>query len=349
MELQLTRLVSYTTRQQAQIAFGHMIGFYTRDFRAANPTAAADYITLICLNGDIEGEQGKRQTQLCHEALRELVLETREFAQLLGDIRSDGQRIKGAIEARLKLIRIDDSAAFLRHITIGAAQIADENGRVTDAVLLYHLAEEYDDVLSVCSRALSDSIAAEPGAVTVRLEPLKPRADAPGSSLSLTAVSAPAQLAANMNDLYKANALLYARIRPATRGQMELLLLMAKARALHDEARFASALDVVAALNILPLNAEGAMPAIRDRAASFNALPPLVAKLVGQLLVCTIRCVAGQRALLEGDGWGPERKEVLERLGQCARDCMVFAGLVRYRLSGRVWEALAGEAGSVEV
>jgi len=124
------------------------------------------------LNSDVEGEQGKRQTQLCHEALRELVLETREFAQLLGDIRNDGQRIKGAIEQRLKLIRIDNEQTFLRQITIGAAQIADENGRITDAVLLYHLAEEYDDVISVCCRAVSDATSTEPGDTPVRLEPL---------------------------------------------------------------------------------------------------------------------------------------------------------------------------------
>ncbi|KAF2153705.1 NIC-domain-containing protein [Myriangium duriaei CBS 260.36] len=342
-------LLSYTTRQQPQISFGHMIGFYTRDFRSASPTAAADYLTLICLNGDISGEQRKRQTELCHEALRELVLETREFAQLLGDIRSDGQRIKGAIEARLKLIRIDDSAAFLRHITIGAAQIADENGRVTDAVLLYHLAEEYDDVISVASRALSDAIAAEPGTVPLRLEPLKPRAnDADTASLSLTAVTDPAQLAANMNALYKANALLYQRVRPANRGQMELLLLIADAKRLLDDRRYAQALDKIVQLNILPLSASGNMGLIRERAASFNALPPLVAKLVGPLLVWTVRCCEGQRKVLEAEGWGPERRDVLERLAQGRKDALVFAGVVRYRLGARVWEALAGEGG-VEV
>ncbi|GAM88013.1 hypothetical protein ANO11243_060420 [Dothideomycetidae sp. 11243] len=338
-------LLSYTTRQQPQISFGHMIGYYTRDFRAANPTAAADYLALICLNGDVGGEQGKRQTELCHEAMRELVLETREFAQLLGDVRSDGQRIKGAIEARLKLIRIDDSAAFLRQITIGAAQIADENGRATDAVLLYHLAEEYDDVIAVCCRALSDSIATESGSVPVRLEPLKPRSQTdvvPGSSLSLTSVTDPADLASNMKQVYEANALMYQRIRSSNRNQLELLLLISQAKNLHDQGKFALALDVVSRTNILPLSAEGNMAVIRDRAANFNSLAPLVAKLVGGLLIWTMRCISGQRAVHEADGWKPERTAVLDRLGQCAKDCMVFAGVLRYRLGARVWEALAG-------
>ncbi|KAK3045360.1 hypothetical protein LTS18_013960, partial [Coniosporium uncinatum] len=90
--------VSYNVRQQSQINFGLMLGHYTASFRAARPEAAADYIILICLNADLPGEIGGQQRQLCYEGLRELVLETREFAQLLGDIRADGQRIKGAIE-----------------------------------------------------------------------------------------------------------------------------------------------------------------------------------------------------------------------------------------------------------
>jgi len=356
--------VSYTTRQQAQIAFGHMMGYYTKDFRAANPTSAADYLTLICLDGDVGGEQGKRQTQLCHEALRELVLETREFAQLLGDVRSDGQRIKGAIEQRLRLIRIDDEKQFLRQITLAAAQIADENGRVTDAVLLYHLAEEYDDVIAVCCRALSDAIALNPGDAPSRLEPLKPRPTNQNnskeqsnnqaqqqdrSSLSLTSVADPYELASNMNSLYRSSALIYQRIRPANRGQIELLLLISRARSLQDQKKWAQCLDVITTINILPLSASGSMSAIRDRAASFNSLPPLVAKLAGDLLIWTIRSVGGQKAVLESEGWGPERKDVLDRLASVAKDCMVFAGLVRYRLGPQVWEVLAGGGSGNEI
>lgn len=251
-------LLSYTTRQQPQISFGHLIGYYTRDFRASATTAAADYLTLICLNSDVVGEPGKRQTQLCHEALRELVLETREFAQLLGDIRSDGQRIKGSIEQRLKLIGIKDEEQFLRQITISAAQIADDNGRVTDAVLLYHLAEEYDNVIAICNKALSEAVAVEIGDAPLRLEPLKPRdleqeqAQAAsaleqrelGQSLSLTAVEDPYALTKNMLDLYNANALAAAKVRTINREACNLLLGMAEAKRLVETQRWAAALDV---------------------------------------------------------------------------------------------------------
>ncbi|KAG8626607.1 hypothetical protein KVT40_005552 [Elsinoe batatas] len=344
-------LLSYTTRQQPQLAFGHMLGYYTRDFRAASPSNAADYLALIALNSDEPGELGARQLGLCHEALRELVLETREFAQLLGDIRFDGQRIKGAIESRLRLIHITDSAHFLRQITIGAAQIADENGRVTDAVLLYHLAEEYDDVVSVCARALSDAIAAEEGDVLARLEPLKPRSTSqpqsdaapPNSSLSLTAVTTPHDLAASMLGLYKSNTLLLQKIRPANRSQLELLLRIGAAKSLYQSRKWVLCLDAIDATGMLPTSADGDMATIRAKAHAFDSLPPLVVRLGGDVLVWTIRCVAGQKAVLDQEGWGAERKVQIERLNGVARDCMVFAGMVRYRLGTRVWEALGGE------
>jgi nuclear pore complex protein Nup93 len=155
--------VTFTTKQLPQVNFGRMLGYYTRDFRTANVEAAVDYLALICLNSDLQGSLGKPQTALCHEALRELVLETREFASLLGDIHTDGTRIKGAIEQRLKLIGLADQEDFLKTVTVQAAAVADDNGRTTDAVLLYHLAEDYDNVIAIINRALSEAVAAEIG------------------------------------------------------------------------------------------------------------------------------------------------------------------------------------------
>ena len=234
-----------------QISFGRMLGYYTRDFRASNAEHAVDYLTLICLNADLPGAMGKSQTSLCHEALRELVLETREFAQLLGDIRGDGTRLQGAIEQRLKLIGLANQEDFLKTVTIQAASVADDNGRITDAVLLYHLAEDYDTVTQIINRALSEAIAVEIGEAELRLQPLKPRTDiqnqqqpAPGSSLSLTSVNDPAVLARNMISLYNSNALYYQKIRTTNREACGILLRMSEAKAKVAAGQWAEALDV---------------------------------------------------------------------------------------------------------
>lgn len=245
--------MTFNTKELPQISFGRMIGYYTRDFRAGNVEAAVDYLTLICLNAGLPGAMGKSQSELCHEALRELVLETREFAQLLGDIKSDGTRLKGAIEKRLKLLALSDQEEFLKVITIQAASVADDNGRVTDAVLLYHLAEDYENVISIVNRALSEAIAVDIGQEPLRIQPLKPRAMAPpdqgqqqqqNSTLSLTAVDDPVVLAKNMIGLYQANSLYAQNIRPATREACGTLLRMSEAKSKITAGQWTEAIDV---------------------------------------------------------------------------------------------------------
>lgn len=205
-------ILSFTTTQKPQINFTRMIGLYTVDFRQAKAESACDYLTLICLNADIPGQAGANHMEICHEALRELVLETREFVQLIGDVRNDGARLHGAIPQRIKLIGLsNDQDGFLKRVTQGAALIADNSGRTIDAVLLYFLADDHTKVIDVTIRAASDALAAELGQTT-RLEPLKHKVDDPtkqsdfndpgASTLSSMSVDDPLALATVISRMY---------------------------------------------------------------------------------------------------------------------------------------------------
>ncbi|KAF2843260.1 NIC-domain-containing protein [Patellaria atrata CBS 101060] len=346
-----SELLTFTTKQQPQLNFGRMLGVYTRDFRTAKAEAATDYLTLICLNADLRGEAGRLQVDLCHAALRELVLETREFALLLGDLGINGQRIKGAIEQRLKLLGLSDQDDFLKSITINAASVADDSGRITDAVLLYHLAGEYDNVVSIINRSLSDALSLDLGEDHIRLEPLKPRTTASAQqtkqadySLSLTAVDDPVILAKNMISFYDRDAGYFSRISTANRAACGVLLDMSRARALVAQHKWIEAVDLITKLELLPLTARGSIPQIRAHAQNFNALQPVVARNVGNLLMWAIACCGRRREELLGEGgWEdvPSRRALADELLGKARDLMVFVGLVRYKLPPRVFEALA--------
>jgi nuclear pore complex protein Nup93 len=242
-------LRTYSTRNLPQINFGRMLGYYTRDFRAADVVSAVDYLSLICLNQDNGREAGRRQSTLCHEALRELVLETREFSVLIGDIRPDGRRIRGIIEERGRLIGLNEEDDFVNTVTLQAASFADENGRTTDSVLLYHLAGEYDTVVSIVSRALSEAISMDIGEDPVRLMPVKPRA-APkqepvqGSSLSLAAIDDPIELANTMMSMYEKDAMFYRHIQDQNKMACRVLLEMSNIKSLVEAGQWATSLDV---------------------------------------------------------------------------------------------------------
>jgi len=244
-------LLSYNTRGLPQINFARMIGYYTRDFRAANVVAAVDYLVLICLNmDDMTSEAGKQQAALCHEALRELVLETREFSKLIGDIKPDGAQIRGVIEERGRLIGLEQEQDFIKTISLQAASFADDSGRTTDAVLLYHLAGDYDTVVAIVSRALSEAIALDFGEDPMKLVPVKPRVDGeqaeaePGSSLSLAAIDDPVELARTMMTMYERDQRFRRRIRDVNRIACGILLQMSEIKGHVEGGHWAQSLDV---------------------------------------------------------------------------------------------------------
>lgn len=245
-------ILTYTTRQQPQLNFGRVVGFYTGDFRAARADAAAEYLILICLNADLPGEAGKQQAELSHEALRELVLETREFSTLLGDVKSNGQTTSGLIQERVPLIKLIGETALVNAITREAARMADDNGRTNDAVLLNHLAGEYDSVVSILNRALSEALSVELGQEPLRLEPLKPRLATVQpqqtqdltSSLSMLGTDDPVELAHKVIVLYDANSLWWRKVSQTNRESLGILYSLNTAKKVIEARSYMEALGV---------------------------------------------------------------------------------------------------------
>jgi nuclear pore complex protein Nup93 len=246
-------ILTHTTKQQPQLNFGKVVGFYTRDFRAARPDAAAEYLVLLCLNADLQGEAGKQQAELCHEALRELVLETREFSTLLGDVKINGHTTPGLIQERVPLIKLIGEDALVNEITHEAARVADDNGRTTDAVLLNHLAGDYNSVVAILNRALSEALSVELGQEPLRLEPLKPRlatveqqqvAQPTSSSLSMLGTDDPIELALKVIALYDANSLWWKQVTHQNRNTLGILYKLNTAKKVIEARAYMEALDV---------------------------------------------------------------------------------------------------------
>ncbi|KAK4197606.1 Nup93/Nic96-domain-containing protein [Triangularia verruculosa] len=338
-------LLSHNTRTQPQINFGRMLGYYTRDFRAANAAAAVDYLVLICLNGDDSTTAGQQQRALCHEALRELVLESREFSRLIGDIKPDGSRIKGLIEERGKLVSLGHHEDFIRSITVEAASFANDNGRTTDAVLLYHLAGDYDEVIGIVSKALSEAISLEIGDEPLRLVPVKARTDGvaegPGS---LASIDDPVELARKMMSMYQKELMFWGRIKEANQVAATVLLQMSDIKKLVEEQKWPQCLDKIKELNILPLDAHGDQGIIRQYSASFAGLPQTVAINVPNLLMWTVVCCTKQRERLMYGGFAGNEttaRQMIDELKQMSVDLTAYTSQLRYRLPSHLHEMLA--------
>lgn len=246
-------ILTYTQEQQPQLNFAWVVGRYTADFRAARADAAAEYLILICLNADLPDNRGQIQAGICHEALRELVLETREFATLLGDVRSNGHSTNGLIRERIRLINLTNDDDLINSVTIMAAKKADEAGRTNDAVLLNHLAGQFEAVISILCRALSEALSVEIGQTPLRLEPLKPRRptqeqqqvhhDA-DSSLSLLGTDDPVELTHRVREMYNRNQLWHRDISSASRQTLDILFQLNRVKPIIEAQQYTQALDV---------------------------------------------------------------------------------------------------------
>jgi nuclear pore complex protein Nup93 len=350
-----------------------MIGTYTSDFRAAKPVTAADYICLLNLNSDLPGDAGMQQARICWEALRELVLETREFAALLGDLHENGTRISGAIEHRARLIKLKDdliagkrrtqdgsfdAKRFMEELTVQAAVAADESGRTTDAVLLYHLAGDFDAVVSIINRTLSEALTVAIEAEPLKIEVTKPASDLQASELigtrstfSLATVDDPVVLARNFTGLYSRNAVMLRDVKESTRAACEVLMLLAEAKYFLLESLsspnpppFTACLDRIQETRLIPLTARGDMSVLRTMSNNLGNQPAVVLRTVGDVILWAIQAVRCEKRRLTSAAFEDANKRAMgKELEGVGRDLMLFAGMSKFRLSPQVFEVLAAE------
>ncbi|KAF8473165.1 Nup93/Nic96-domain-containing protein [Kalaharituber pfeilii] len=323
-----------------QINFARMIGQYVRDYRSASIEDAVDYLCMICLNGDLSPPDGHTQLTLCHEALRELALESREFTKLLGDMKADGTREKGAIEKRMKLIKIADQQEFLRTITEQAAAQADDDGRVSDAVLLYHLAEDYNTVVQVLNRSISDWIASEdPTQLTSQPTGGQHQADA---QQSITEFEDPAELGKHMGQLYWNMANMYRQISPRNREALMVLLKIAEAKRMYLVQDYEACLSQIESLDIIPMEPRVEVGAIRKTAQNFGNLHDMVARNVGMLLKLSVECCHQlAKKLKDSPFLDATKMQKLQEYRARVKCAMIYAGMVQYKLPTHVYEFIA--------
>jgi hypothetical protein len=82
-----------TNYETSAVNFARLIQRHVKQIGRSDPLTALQYIYLIGLSADAPPPVGKEQVELCHDAIRELVMDSGSYAELLGDIKVDGSKI----------------------------------------------------------------------------------------------------------------------------------------------------------------------------------------------------------------------------------------------------------------
>ena len=239
MNLETSGPVEYPT-----FNFAKALALYAKNFIRTSSATTFEYLSLITINNDLASPNDKYQIEAAQEAVRELVIESRDFVTLLGDIRPDGTREPGLIETRSKLLNINDAAKreYIRSIVEKAATLVDDEGDTASAVLLYHLSEDYSLVLATINRRLSD-VFMDPSAPIYANDPAA-QEEARKMNFSMAAVADPATLAKNVLTMYEANGNILQRLDSRERETCKVLLGMIEARKAFLTGRWENSISV---------------------------------------------------------------------------------------------------------
>lgn len=336
----LTRLIAVTTSsgemqlyETSSLNFSRMIYRYYRLFAHSDPVEALQYIYLICLNADSPSPIGNEQIKRCHDCIRELVMETRAYSELLGDVRNDGTKVPGAIERDLDLIHLKNDKEYLSSIVKVAAQRADQEKRFADTILLYNLAEEYDSVIQVLNVALGASLS-QPSSGTAK------EGEQAGQSVSFGMADDLVSSARGILDHYDRSSKVLHRISKKARETCRILLRLKEAFTLYEQQnRLEDSLEIIESLNIIPL--DGDLVSIIRRAEEFKELDESILRNFDTVLLTTMNVLYKIHSGLKESPYGDaSRQQKMNEIRKKARALMMYAGMLRYRLSGETYSQL---------
>ena len=315
---------------KGEIYYGRLIWSYVRGFWRSNPTIALAYVTCIVFGDGADNEAPGGYTELSWYRIREIVLGTKEFDLLLGELKRDGSITKGEVAKIATLVHLDTDASIEEKIISPAAAEADRNGNFKDSVRLYNLAGEYETVVKILSQRLGEALglrkySGEGGDENV-LEK-EPRENI-------------IQLAEDVVSFYNQYQHIYSKIPPASLKTITTILGLLKFMELYQGQHFEQALLLLDTFNLIPTS-DTDIPLIRSMAEDFKLLDESIRRNFGDILVAamtaTFRLWEATRGARFSDSGRISKLEELQKRG---RAIMVYAGQLRYRFSAEVYSVL---------
>ncbi|KAI0305787.1 nucleoporin-interacting protein NIC96 [Multifurca ochricompacta] len=300
------------------LSLSTLIWRYVRQFVRLDAKEALQYVYTVTLGADQPGGIGKEQLELAWDLVRRVIVLANTgpaWDELIGGFRTDGMRFTGVIEQAAPLLKLSDTRELNAEIFLPAARQAEESDRVLQGIKLNNLAGEYTTVISSLATALGTTLAAPGGGERAR------------------------SLEAAAGDIIRH----YERMgRAAGRGRDAVVKLLRVREALDAKAdgRLDRALEVIESTDLVPL--DGDVAKINRRAEEFKDLHDALQRNLQTYLPLTMDAIAGvYQKVKASNAPDASRQMTLASLRKKSRSLMVFAGMLRYRLSPDVYSYLA--------
>jgi nuclear pore complex protein Nup93 len=310
-----------------RINFACLIRMYTRKFECTDPREALEYYYFL---RNLRSTQivdtsafpaSKQPTNYFSQFVLELALETREFEVLFGRLEKNSVRRQGIID---KFIGEEEAASIIELV----AHEMDNKGLVEEAIQLYDLCKQYQLVLELCNKLISQ-VVTEVNVANSNRDRLK----AMCSSIAVR---------------YKTEINMSKRAIPKSTITTFYLLtdLMLFFDLFHDE-NLDLAYDTIIKLGILPVSSNG----VDSKVKEFIAFSEEIKRNFPDLILATMTIISNLFTRISQSssksnsyqntgnslfGESHEKKQMLFQLKEHAKALIKFVGCIPYRLSGDV-------------
>lgn len=332
-------LLAINSSDQHEINFSRLLGSYTRTFKISDPKVTVQYLILICM---AKGGKCPEETAKCHEALRELILISREFTLLLGELNDvTGEKLSGILEKQRSLINLSDLAKFQRTIIDVSASRCEEEGRVFDALLLYQLSQDYDVVVRLINEFVGETLSMselDKPLLSQNTYRTPSGNEKPEQSIENNFIL----LSKHVMGTFNNNSSILGRISPAAKKVNDALLEVVDIRESFAAKNWEDSLTALQKLPFLASLTSDDFVAVRNSAESLTDYDVSLLRVVPSLLVMVMTSVAQLTRRIKDKQFGSvgNEKDVLANLRKIAKNCMVYAGLIQYRMPRETYSLL---------
>lgn len=332
-------LITINSSEKHEINFSRLVGSYTRTFKISDPKVTVQYLILICL---AKGGRSQEETAKCHEALRELILITREFTLLLGELNDvTGEKLPGILEKQRPLINLSDLTKFQRTIVDVSASRCEEEGRVFDALLLYQLSQDYDVVVRLINEFVGE---------TLSMSELDKPLLSGATYRTATGENKPEQsiennfilLSKHVMGTFNNNSSILDKISPGAKRVNDALLTVVDIRETFAAKDWRVSLAALQKLPFLSALNSDDFVEIRNSAESLTNYDVALVRVIPSLLVMVMTSVAQLTHGIKSKRFGSlgSERDELTSLRKIAKNCMVYAGLIQYRMPRETYSLL---------
>ncbi|KAM6497845.1 nucleoporin-interacting protein NIC96 [Amanita muscaria] len=300
------------------LSLSTLVWRYIRQFVKMDAKEALQYVYCVCLSADQGEGVGREQVETAWELVRRTIVLSKSgpaWEELVGGFRPDGSRFSGIIEQGTSLLHLQDTRQFNEEILIRAAKDSEENDRIAEAIKLYNLAGDYPTVVSCLAQALGNTIA-------------QPTPDEKGRAIEKTAA-----------DIIRH----YERTNRAVGKDRDAVVRLLKIReAMNAKAagRPEVALDIMESTDLIPLSSDVAK--ITKRAEEFKDFHDALQRNLQVYLQLTMDALSGihqkAKSSIVAD---TTRQMTLATVRKKSRSLIIFAGILKYRMSPDIYSYLA--------